>query len=272
MKIEQYPSITTLTDTDLLLVETSSDSAYKSISVASLRAVLGVSNSGGTSSGGGTSSADTHYSQVSILCHFNGNSGDTSFTDEKAHFLTRVGNPVISTASSQYGGSSGYFDGSSYLSVSQDTSLTFADADFTWECWFRMVVDPSQANYAGLLGNAPSGSGNYGAFLCVHAGKLVLRHWINGNSSAVSINSVSANTWHHAAGVRMGTTLNVFLDGQKGYAGAIENINNDGSFFIGGTPNNGGYASFLFGYLDEVRITNSYARYDTNFNPATTPF
>ena len=274
MQIKNFPNINTLADSDLVLIQTASDGAYKNILVSDLKSIFGSSGSSTTGTGTNTDTrTDPYYSQVSLLLPFDGDSGSTIIKDLKGHAINRQGNPVITTAQSVFNGSALYLDGYSSLSIAQDTSLTFGSADFTWECWIYMVTNPNSANFVAIMGNAVGGeSGNAGMFLAVNSGKLVFRHWVNGNNMAVSTGNLSYNTWYHVAGVKQGTTTNVFLDGQIGTSGITEEYNTDNTFSIGTVPANAGYASNLFGYIDNLRVTNGKARYTSLFTVPTQPF
>ncbi len=276
MRINDYPNITTLASTDLLLVQTASDKAYKNIMVSDLKKSLGNNESTTTGTVPGTNtntSTDEYYAQVSLLLPFDGDSGSTVIADLKGHAINRQGNPVITTAQGVFNGSALYLDGYSSLSIAQDTSLTFGSADFTWECWIYMVTNPNSANFVAIMGNAAGGgSGNAGMFLAINSGKLVLRHWVNANDMAISTGSLTYGAWYHVAATRRGTMTNVFLDGQIGQAGIVEAYNTDNTFTIGTVPGNSGYASNLFGYVDELRVTNSKARYTSSFTVPTQPF
>lgn len=217
-------------------------------------------------------SSDSTQSDTSLLLHFDGANNSTTFVDAKGHTVAPSGSPIISTAQSKFGGSSLYLDGNSSLSITQDASLTFASNPFTFECWIYLPIDPSSANYMAIMGNPLGGeSGNGGVFLAINAGYLVLRHWVNGNSNAVSAGVISPNAWHHVAGCCASGITNVFLDGVIGASGTIES-NTDSNFQIGIVPGNGGYATNFAGYIDELRVTNGQALYTTNFTTPTSAF
>ncbi|MEH2302866.1 MAG: hypothetical protein V7K88_28790 [Nostoc sp.] len=55
MQIKDYPLITALSNDDLLLVQTASDDAFKSLKVSDLKSYIGVSSSSGSGSGSVTS-------------------------------------------------------------------------------------------------------------------------------------------------------------------------------------------------------------------------
>jgi hypothetical protein len=88
------------------------------------------------------------------------------------------------------------------------------------------------------------------------------------------------NTWYHLAVSRSGNTFYLFVDGnQKASATSSVTINTStrpleigvGSTF-GSNIWGGGTVYNLYGYIDELRFTNGYARYTSSFPVPTSPF
>ena len=70
--------------------------------------------------------------------------------------------------------------------------------------------------------------------------------------------------------VRTSGVLKIFVNGIQGYSAAHSvNLNRTAGLIIGDTV---GLTSAYAGYIDELRITNGYARYTGNFTPSTTAF
>lgn len=223
----------------------------------------------------GSSSGDPYYSDVSVLCHFDNSNNSTVFTDVLNHIFTTSGSPIISTTQSMFGGSSLYLNGSSYLYINTvDSLLTFGSNDLTFECWIYCTVNPSSLNFSTILSNAYSGAGgDAGLFLSIKNGYIVFRHWYDNSTTAVSASTISANTWYHVAGVKHSSTvLDVFVNGVKGTSGSTTSSIYSGNFSIGLVSNDTTYNTYFNGYIDEVRVTNGYARYTSNFTPATSEF
>ena len=134
-----------------------------------------------------------------------------------------------------------------------------ADGDFTWEAWFnssnldsaenRMVAQTGWAwNDAGRLmlavrKNGKNPSGNNPA--------LEAFYYNGGNKRVIGSTVVTAG-WHHAALVRQGTTISLYLDG------VFETNTTD---YVNATPSGVSEAPFLIGpafsgSLAEVRLWN----------------
>jgi hypothetical protein len=87
---------------------------------------------------------DPFSANVSLMLHFDGANGSTTFVDSSPNnfTVTRAGDAVISTAQSRFGGSSVVFDGDSdYLSAGFNDAFAFGTSDFTIEVWYRSVEE-----------------------------------------------------------------------------------------------------------------------------------
>lgn len=72
--------------------------------------------------------------------------------------VSNKGPTTISSANSQFGGSSGYFDGSSYLSVPGDKSWQLGTEDFTVEAW---INPDTVTNTRSIVGNYDGADGGW---------------------------------------------------------------------------------------------------------------
>lgn len=87
---------------------------------------------------------DNYWANVSSLLHFDGFDNSTIFTDEKGTIWTRNGSPIISTAQSKFGGSSGRFSKNNYISTNTLAPFLFgASDDFTIEAWIYVASGAS---------------------------------------------------------------------------------------------------------------------------------
>ncbi|MFB2770364.1 LamG domain-containing protein [Pelatocladus sp. BLCC-F211] len=212
---------------------------------------------------------------VAVLLNFNGSNGSTSFIDAKGNTVNAFGSAQISISQSKFGGASGYFNGNgSYLTIPQNANLTYGSNDISWECWVYPLSNPASANTMTIMGNAVGGgSGNSGLFVCIHNGRFVFRHWRDGNSNAISNQTISANTWYHVAAIKQGTTLQIYVNGIQGTAGSTTTSNTDNNFSIGRTLNNSGYATDFNGYIDDLRLSvPGILLYTNDFTPPSTQF
>ena len=226
----------------------------------------------------GTTTGDAYYPQVAALLHFDGVNGSTTITDNSKNNLTVTasGNSQISTAQSKFGGASVLFDGvGDYLTVASNGMFAL-DGDFTIECWFRVTGTTGQGSIGeqGMAGSGASGASRWMLRLQGTSTK-VLSWWLNTPSNnVVGSTSIQQNVWYHITLVRNGSSTNnvkLYLNGTlesqatNTYSVPAESI------YIGR-----GYSNFdgeyFQGYIDELRITNGYARYTGNFTPSTTAF
>lgn len=81
-----------------------------------------------------------------------------------------------------------------------------------------------------------------------------------------------ANTWRHVAMTRQGSSTRLFVDGtviatNTTYTGNFR-MDVIGQLFFNGTP----FDYQFGGYIDEVRVTNGFARYTANFTPPSAPY
>jgi len=212
---------------------------------------------------GNAVAGDPYYSAVSLLLHFNGANGSTTFTDSSSNNLTVTPtNATISTTQSKFGGASGSFNGTNaFLSPGSASAsqFDFGTGDFTVEGWFYFNSFGG-ANYAPLFANSY-------LFYVGASGEVLV---FNGSSNVVTgtAGDVSLNSWTHIAYSRSGSTLRVFVNGtQKASATVSASIGTSASNYIGR------YGSvYLNAYIDEIRVTVGLARYTANFTVPSAPF
>jgi hypothetical protein len=161
------------------------------------------------------------------------------------------------------------FNGSTqYLTVADNTAFAFGSGNFTIECWFYQT---STAR-ADILSK-----GNSATFcpwvLQINGTNLNFYVSDNGGSYAVQLSSsvtYAQNTWNHAAAVRNGNTITLYLNGvsvaSTSYSGTP--VTNAQTVGIGG-DSSGTYK--LTGYLSNARVVKGTALYTANFTPSTVP-
>lgn len=210
-----------------------------------------------------------------FLLHYNGANDSTAFPDSGnlGVVWTRTQDnegssgvlPVVSTAQSKFGGSSGFFQHSTSVAgrggflLSQ--SLNFINAEnWTYETFFY--------NTGGSIDNArPIGFFTGGSFTGIQltAGAGTTLQFSVGEVIFASP-PVAANQWVHVAFQRRNTTsYDLFINGAL-----IGTYTSSYNFGLIGTAAVG---LRLRGYLDETRFTLNRARYPlTGFTPPTAPF
>jgi len=175
-------------------------------------------------------------------------------------------NPTAPYSTSVIGGS-GYFDGSSSLTVPSTSALSFGTGNFTIECWVNFASVPSNA--VGIIdGQASYTPSFYYDGGTYSANKLVLS---DRTANQISVTWIpTAGVWYHLAAVRNGTTYTIYINGSSiGTATGSNSYSGTATYTIGG--DSGGGSSWGFpGYISNLRVTGS-AIYNSNFTPPTAP-
>ena len=224
------------------------------------------------------------FSSVSLLLHFDGSNGATSFTDSSGTPKTITRNAVaqLDTAQKRFGTASCRFDGlgdSASAAIATATNLT--TGDFTVELWVRPHVTVGNATlfmHSAAASSTPPVNGYPWRLHYDHAAQaFVFSGWTTGNANSFAIYSINPpadQTWCHVAGVRAGSTFYLFVDGElQGMAtmpGTL--ISAAGAIYIGGIGNLSTGCDFLNGWIDELRMTKGVARYTANFTPLAVAF
>lgn len=207
-----------------------------------------------------------------LLLHMDGANNGTTFTDSStaARTVTPSGNAKTSTTQSKFNGSSAYFDGTGdYLSIADTAGIEPGSSDFTLQAWIR-PDNVSAGNYTFFSKRADTSV--VGPFLLRREGNVLsLKHSTDGTAWADQDTggTLTANTWHHVALVRSGSSLKVYLDGTSVITQTVSGSlhNNSSALLIGGDTN----ANQWIGYMDEV-VYEMSARWTANFTPPSVPY
>jgi hypothetical protein len=221
---------------------------------------------------------DQYWNSTGLLLRGDGVNDGTVFTDSGPlnKSITRIGSTVTSTAQSKFGGASIYMDGNNtgleIGSAFDETLGGFGTGDFTVEMWFRSSMTARGTLFSAYRPISPPTGfalqinrdlGGGPAFGSVGFGY--------GDESLLNTAGGvwSANTWHHLAVVRSGTTMSIFIDGISRASATITTNFSDGDIATIGCikffSNNAILLTYA-GYVDDFRITKA-ARYTANFTP-----
>ena len=234
----------------------------------------------------GTTTGDAYYPQVAALLHFDGTNGSTTITDNSKnnYSFTATNGAAISTAQSKFGGASAFFDGTNDYIINNNANSTWTflhnNTTFTLELWFYTSVTTAQTLISTNAATATIGfSLELSGINSRDIGFYTYRGVGGSYLSATSLGSVwSVNTWNHLAVVLNTSTqtVKIYLNGTE-----VATTSTSGFSFSSSDPSYalaiGRYqvsspAGYYSGYIDELRITNGYARYTGNFTPSTTAF
>ena len=196
-----------------------------------------------------TGSESLTAGSVSLLLNFT-NAG--IFDQTGKNVLETVGNAQISTSVKKYGSGSLAFDGTGdYLDIQQITNVQFGAGDFTIEGWLYLnSLSAAQA----LIDFRASNGASYGEIYIATNGTL---HYYLPTDVATT-NSFSTGTWTHFAITRSSGTLNMYINGTRGYSATQSGAMDASKFRIGADVSG---SAGLNGYIDDLRITKGFARY-----------
>ena len=221
----------------------------------------------------GTTTGDAYYPQVAALLHFDGTNGSTVITDNSKNnlYVTASNGTAISTAQSKFGGASVLFDGTNdNLTIASNSVFDFGTNDFTIEFWvyFNALSTSRMLVERWTTGNANSwqiywrSTGTSIAFL-VGSSTILLQ---DSNTTRIT-----TGQWYHIAVTRSSSTNRLFINGtQVASATDSTSLTNSLPLAIGTQISTG--TNYLNGYIDELRITNGYARYTGNFTTSSIAF
>ena len=172
-------------------------------------------------------------------------------------------------AVNKYGGSSLFFDGSSYLAcTSSSTNFAFGTGDFTIEAWgYRTAL-----GLAGFIDMRPAGNTvSITPAIYINAANRI-NYYVNGADVIAGTTVTTTGVWYHIAICRSAGITKLFVNGiQEGssYTDANSYVTQLNRPIIG---SDGGPTNLFTGYIDDLRITKGVARYTANFTPPTAPF
>ena len=170
------------------------------------------------------------------------------------------GTPKLATAQSKFGDTSLYFNNSSVYTIPAGLAPQGGTADYTMEFWWRTEGTPDTNDTLFMDSNEK---------FFMQFGDDGDAHMWAGDANLGQ--SFSVNTWYHAAFVRNGSTVNWYHNGTAVGSGlSVGTMDTLGTLYMGAQPYDGGRFHFQ-GWVDEMRISR-FARYTSNFTPATEPF
>lgn len=233
---------------------------------------------------------DPQFNYVTMLLHGDGSAGAnngsgagvtptvTNFNADAStnNFNLTINGDARSNNFNPYqsGYYSNYFDGSSYLAISNGggSALDMGTGNCTIEMW----VNPATQTTSFPSMFAPASGWSTGTFYIRYsntgyANKFGVFWNSVGDPFFVSTNTYAPNAWYHVALVRSGSTFTLYINGVAdgtGTSSASLNLAIGGSVWLG---NNGSASCNFTGYLSNVRVVKGTAVYTSNFTPSTTP-
>ncbi|MEI7426123.1 MAG: LamG domain-containing protein [Candidatus Moraniibacteriota bacterium] len=212
-----------------------------------------------------------------LLLHADGANDSTSFTDSSMSYanrktVTRYGDAKISTAQSEFGGSSAYFDGTGdYLSVPDSDDWNFGSGDFTIDFWAKPNVYHLND---GIANNFvyEQGTSNADQFAILFSNGKFRVSGYSGSSYCEVLGSsdvLSGGIWKHYAVVKTGGMAYLYVNGVFDTSGVCGIVPNFVTSAYVSTRWNQYAENHWNGYIDELRISKGIARWTSNFTPPT---
>ena len=215
---------------------------------------------------------DQYYNSCSLLLHFDGTNGSTTFTDNSPSPKTVTANngATISTAQSKFGGASGLFDGTDdYLSTPTNTAFYLSTGNWTIETWVYKRTTGKQI----IVGQTQNNGSPYAGWLIyVNPSELFTFEGSGGSNITSTTVTVPLNTWTHLAAVKLGSNITLYQNGVSVVSGTAPSVSDYSVQLVIGQYSNYSAGPAWNGYLDELRITKGVARYTGNFTPQTSAF
>jgi hypothetical protein len=204
----------------------------------------------------------TNVNNTEILCNFN-NAAIYDATG-KIPIITN-GTSQISTSVKKYGTGSIYSPTTtSYIRTPITEFFKFGLSDFTIEFWMYATDLSSQRN---ILDFRDSANGYVPTIY--YSPSATLNFYVNA-SDRITGSSLSENTWYHIAVARSGTNTKMFINGTQTGSTWTDTSNYISTSLWAGRKFDA--TSPFLGYIDDLRITKGFARYTSNFTPATETF
>jgi hypothetical protein len=217
------------------------------------------------------SSGDPNFANVSVLLHFDGSNGSTTFKDSSNNNLTMTaaGNAQISTTQSKFGGASGYFDGNGdSVTASANNLFAFGTGDFTIEVWLYSL-DSGSTTQRGFFDTRTT---QFGAGIMLRENGNGFLAFVSGATAISTSTGRSSSTWQHIAVVRKGSALTLYINGvSSGTATTSANLTQNGLRISGFVDTQSSPYAYN-GYIDDLRVTKGVARYTANFTAPSAAF
>ena len=220
-----------------------------------------------------TASSNGNDAYVVLLLHGDGADGAQVFPDESAgssptHTMTVVLDTQVDTAIKQLGSGSILFDGvGDRLTAPDSADWYFGTGDFTIDYWIYYIY---RGTFSATIEQREAGDVNSWTIF-MNSNNCVFQNYPG--SATISISNAwnpSDDTWYHFAVVRNGNNFYMFVDGtQIGSTQVDADPVNDYNALLTLGYVGGGANSYLYGQMDEIRISKGIARWTSNFTPPT---
>lgn len=203
---------------------------------------------------------------TSLLLHFDGSNGATTFADSSMYgqAVSRIGTiAALSTADKKFGTASLRLQSNGCLQVADTPELRMGSGDFTIDWWAKLSV----ASEHTMVEKGYSGAG---AFIFAVRSNNLIDFWTSGGGWSQGLAGPAAGTWQHYAIIRSGSTLKLYIDGVEKHSRTdTTNFSATGPMYIGAFSA-GSWP--MNGFIDEFRVSKGIARWTSAFTPPSAPY
>lgn len=213
------------------------------------------------------SANDIYFPYVPLLLHGDGTNGATNntFIDSSSSPLSITRNGTTTQGSfSPFGSNwSNNFNGTSdYFRAPANAVFNFGTGSFTVEAWVYLTTIQDTLVFDTRTSALTTGIGfqiNSSGVLC----------YIQATSTSLATTALTVGTWNHVAWVFNGTSITGYVNGVAGTPSTIAFTLSQTNAYVGRSGVSA--ASFIAGYISNLRVTKGGALYTSGFTPSITP-
>jgi len=188
------------------------------------------------------------------------------------HEITVHGTPVLKSFGAEGNslvGTSGFFNGSSYLTVPDHTDFQPGTSDFTIALWIFPTVT---INNKELFGKSLYASPYTGWWVEGGSGDI-LRFYTNGAGTYIATTvPLSIGKWNYVELAYSSGVLRIFINGVLGGSGSVSSFQNYSNSLSIGRRSLTGVGTMFQGYIGHVGVySNCVHNSDASYSPPTSP-
>ena len=209
-----------------------------------------------------------YYSNVTLLLHMDGGSGTNFIDDGPKNYEITSGGAAMTNFGIFGGSCANTIQGDGSIRLNTYDPVNFGTGDFTFECWFYNIGNNAARP---IISSGPNGL----LILFVY-NSGVDKHVMYFGSYGVfqvqcTVGNVAPYAWYHLAVTRQNNVWRLFINGILDTSVTnSSNLSGTYGLWVAADPA-GGYYQFS-GYIDELRITKGFSRYNSNFTVPTQAF
>lgn len=198
----------------------------------------------------------------------------TSYSDSEddSYFsIPYAANNIAADTDSKFGTNAASFNGTDSYIEYKVNDIIDVSGPFTWECWIKANTSTSLRTVMGQVSDTQVMSG---LFVQTKDNQIKI---LNGTTELLSIANDLTGSYHHLAICKFTDfyeqeVLKVFKNGELIGETSGTNVDNLTRQYIPFSLGKDVGSNYFSGKLQELRVTQGFARYHENFTPPTTPF